>query len=1392
MLDFLRFVKSYPKKGVMQIRPDYDLLTCSDLMIRGGHFYAIWVEELGKWSTNEFDAIALIDKELKAYAEECTEKDEDNEMIVKVSYLRRSSSGAIDGWIKFCERQMPDNYHPLDETLIFSNMEPKKEDYSSKCLPYPLEKGDHSSWDRLIGTLYSEPERHKLEWAIGSIVNGDSKELQKFIVLYGSAGTGKSTVLNIISSLFEGYCGTFDAKALGSSTNQFAFEAFKNNPLVAIQHDGDLSRIEDNTRLNSLVSHEYVSVNEKNRSIYERQFHSFLFMGTNKPVKITDAKSGLLRRLIDVSPSGKKINIIEYRQLLRQIDFELGAIAWHCKEVYEADPHAYDDYVPLSMMGASNDFYNFISDSYYVFRKDDGTSLKAAWEMYKEYCEDARVTYPMPRRAFQEELKNYFKEYQERAYIPETGTRVRSYYSGFDIDKFENPEKIPVEEIEKTTWLEFGANPSMFDAIAQNYPAQYANKNGTPNKKWANVTTVLKDLDSTKLHYIKVPYEHIVIDFDLTDATGEKSLERNLKEASKWPPTYAELSKSGKGIHLHYIYTGGDPEKLSRVYAPNVEIKVFTGDSSLRRQLTQCNELQIANISSGLPLKGDSPMTTMADIKNEQALIRRVYKGIHKEYSPYTKPSIDFIKKDMDAAYRAGFSYDIWNLRPLVLELAASSTHNADYCIKQVGKMKFRSKDMEKQILGELKKTQQEIAENTSIGFRNDYVFYDCEVFPTVNFVNWKLMGPANPMIQWIMPTPQQIEELLEYKLIGFNNRRYDNHIIYSILIGYKPDAVYNLSQRIIVKRDKNAFFGQAYNLSYTDIYDYCAKKQSLKKWEVELGIHHQELGIPWDEPLPKEKWPLVSEYCDNDVLATEAVFNATQADFQARLILSDLTGLTPNDTTNSQSTRLIFGTNRHPQNDFNYRNLGDPDVKIDKSAHAEFRKRVKDKEYFLFDDQGRPNFKGYNYNKGVSLYRDEEVGEGGYVYAEPGIYTNVALLDVASMHPTSLICENLFGDHYTKRFAELKEARLAIKHEDWDKAETLMDGKLKPYVEKCKSGDIKHSDLAYALKIVINSVYGLTSAKFDNPFRDPRNVDNIVAKRGALFMVNLKHEVQKQGFTVAHIKTDSIKIPNATPEIIQFVMDYGKAYGYDFEHEATYEKMCLVNDAVYIAKYANTGKWTATGTQFQVPYVFKTLFSREPIKFSDLCETKSVTSALYLDFNEGLPDVSEYEKERKAAVSKLNKARKNYSDYCNNVQSLERGLKKLRDADKTIDLEEDIALQRKQIEEFDKLARDAKVAMDSLPIKIAELDKKIAPGHDYKFIGRVGLFSPVIEDGGLLCREQKGEYYAATGSKGYRWAESETLNDDMSKIDMRYYKHLVDEAADAVSQYGDLEWFRS
>ena len=403
MLDFISISTRSKSKGIVEIYPKFIIKKSSDLMIRGRDFYAIWVEERELWSTDEQDAIQLIDRELRRYYEENKDKIEG---IPKVLYLWDAESGMIDTWHRYCQQQMRDNFHMLDEKLIFSNAETNKKDYASKRLNYPLEQGECPAYDKLMSTLYSEEERHKIEWAIGSIVAGESVKLQKFMVLYGAAGTGKSTVLNIIQQLFEGYYSVFDAKALGSSNNSFALEAFKSNPLVAIQHDGDLSKIEDNTRLNSLVSHELMTINEKFKSTYASRFKCFLFMGTNKPVKITDGKSGLIRRLIDVSPSGNKLDAKEYKKTTKQISFELGAIAYHCKEVYLSDPGRYDTYIPMAMLGASNDFYNFVIDSYHVFKREDGTTLKAAWEMYKTYCDEAKVAYPFSQRNFKEELKN--------------------------------------------------------------------------------------------------------------------------------------------------------------------------------------------------------------------------------------------------------------------------------------------------------------------------------------------------------------------------------------------------------------------------------------------------------------------------------------------------------------------------------------------------------------------------------------------------------------------------------------------------------------------------------------------------------------------------------------------------------------------------------------------------------------------------------------------------------------------------------------------------------------------------------------------------------------------------------------------------------------------------
>lgn len=1357
MLDFLMIATRSGKRGIIEVYPKFIIKKSNDLMIRGGDFYAIWIEERGIWSTDEQDAVDLIDRELDQYAEENRKRFDDN---IRVLHMWDAETGMIDNWHRYCQKQMKDQFHMLDEKLVFSNTKVGKRDYASKSLPYPLEPGETPAWDKLISTLYSPEERHKIEWCIGSIVTGDSKKLQKFLVFYGAVGTGKSTIINVIQQLFEGYHTSFSAKDLGSSSNAFALEAFRSNPLVAIQHDGDLSRIEDNTRINSLVSHEMMTVNEKFRSAYSNRFKTFLIMGTNKPVRITDAKSGIIRRLIDVTPTGDKVPPTEYRLLTKQIPFELGGIAWHCQEVYLENPDYYSDYIPISMMGASNDFYNFVVDSYHVFKREDGVSLKSAWEMYKTYTEEAKVPYPVSRMIFKEELKNYFRNYEERFSMGD-GSRVRNYYSGFRTEKFEDqaPEEketssSPVPAHPSIDFVD-GA-PSYFDKACGDCLAQYANEEGTPRRKWEKVSTKLSSLDTTKLHYVKLPENHIVIDFDIPDEQGQKSFEQNLAEASKWPATYAEVSKSGCGIHLHYIYSG-DPTRLSRIYDDHIEVKVFTGNSSLRRKLSKCNDLPIATISSGLPLKGENNVVNSKVVQSEKGLRVQIKRNLNKEIHPATKPSIDFIYKILTDAYESGLTYDVTDMRNAVLAFAANSTNQAEYCIKLVNKMPFKSAE-------------------DGLAVKNDdakLVFYDVEVFPNLFLVNWKIEGPDQTVVRMINPKPTDIESLMKFRLVGFNCRRYDNHILYARLMGYTNEQLFNLSQKIINSekkaRSNNCFFGEAYNVSYTDVYDFCSVKQSLKKWEIELGLHHQELGLPWDQPVPEHLWQKVAEYCDNDVIATEAVFNARKADFVAREILADVAGMTVNDTTNSLTTRIIFGGNKRPQNQFNYRNMGDVSQIYDPNKDLPFTFGEEEYDgYTAFDKKKRPIFPGYKFEGGKSLYRGEEVGEGGYVYAEPGMYGDIALLDIASMHPSSIIAEELFGPEYTKRFQEIKDARVEIKHKNFEKARKMLNGALAKYLTDEGSAD----SLAQALKIAINSVYGLTSANFENPFRDNRNKDNIVAKRGALFMVNLKHEVQKRGFTVAHIKTDSIKIPDATPGIIQFVMDYGKMYGYVFEHEATYDRMCLVNNAVYIAKYGtgekcqqaygyipsdirkHPGEWTATGTQFQIPYVFKRLFSKEEIVFEDMCETKSVTTALYLDTNETLPDVSDLEAERDKLWKQINDPKR---------------------------LNESMEVECARIEELEPL---------------------IEAGHNYIFVGKVGSFCPMKPgyNGGLLLREVvdkktgKKSYASAGGAKGYRWLESEMVK-QLGKeegIDRSYYDAMVDTAVADISQYGDFEWFVS
>ena len=1310
MLDFVAVRTMSPKKGEIDVYPEFLVNKAKDIMVKGRSFYAVWDEHKGMWSKNEEDVQELVDYILATEAKKLKEKTDEK---VTVKYLKNFSSKK---WTEFQNyyKSLPDHYHELDTSITFQNSEITKTSYVSHVLPYEMVQMDTPAYNKLTSVLYSEEELRKIEWAIGAIISGDSKKIQKFLVLYGAPGTGKSTMIDIIQELFTGYYSVFDSKALGNSNNAFSLEPFKMNPLVAIQHDGDLSRIEDNTKLNSIISHEALTVNEKFKPTYSNRFNSFLIMGTNKPVRITDSKSGIIRRLIDVHPTGEKIKASEYYKLIDDVKYELGGIAYHCLKVYESlGKNYYNDYIPISMMNTTNNVYSFIEEEFEWFTTEEEISLNAAWMRYKNYCLDANIQYPLNKLNFKEELKTYFTEFKERT------KTARNIYKGF------RPEKFNISILKKDdgsqSWIILKEQHSKLDDLMKDFPAQYATKDGLPKKPWSEVNTLLKDLDSRRQHYVNGPAYIICVDLDLKNELGEKDLELNLKEADKFPPTYAEVSKSGKAIHLYYIYTG-DPGQLSTSYGPNVEIKVFNGNSALRRKLTLCNNLDIATISSGLPLK-EQKMVSEKEIKDQAHLVALIKKGLNKEVFPNTKPSIDYISMILNQAYDSGMIYDVEDLRGTIRDFALTSTNQKDYCLKEVMKMPFKSKQTAEEV-------ELEDLADAPVNVLSDempLIIFDVEVFPNLFICCWKIKGAKGKSARhkMINPTPDDIKELCKNRLVGFNNRDYDNHILWARMMGYTNMDLFKLSQKIIDKDQDFKGFKQAKSLSYTDVYDFLSakNKMSLKKWEIKLRIKHNELGLPWDQPVPEKLWDTVAEYCCDDVDATEAVWDENVGDWEARLILSKLSGLSVNCTTNTHTCRIIVGNDKHPQSKFIYTDLSKefPGYRFDK--------------FGIDRDDYIP---GTKIVSGKSIYKGQDPGEGGRVRAIPGYYEWVALLDVVSMHPSTIIYLKLFGKEYTARFEDVKNARVAIKNGDFKKAEEILM-RINPEIVDLfeKEGGIEKNAeaLAGGLKTAINSAYGLTSAKFSNLLKDERNVDNIVAKRGALFMIDLEEEVESRGFKVVHTKTDSIKIPNATPEIISFVKEYGSKKGYEFDHEATYEKMCLVNESVYVAKYATAekctemydyipkdckkhgGEWTATGTQFQVPYVFKKLFSKEPIEFYDVCETKSVTTAIYIDYNENLAEEQ----------------------------------------------------------------------------------------HDYNFVGKVGLFCPVLpgRNGGLLVRknDRTGKYDAVIGTKNkktkesFRWLEADDAlkyGDDWWKenVDFTYYDNLTNEAAEAINEYVDYIQF--
>lgn len=1157
-----------------EVSPDFIFGDAKDLVVKGSKFYAYWNGSF--WDTKQKNLFYDIDSLLWRKAREL--EDGRPGLRIDVKEIRKASAGKFRLFADFC-KACETSEISFNQKVLFADHKMQRRDYATTQLTYSPQEGEAVAFKELIGTLYLPKELDKILWFMGALFTNNMYKIEKFMYLYGSKGSGKGTVLKIFRMLFQEYCGTIDLKLL-TSADQFATGQIQEVPLL-IDEDTDISHIYNDTPLLKLTSHETISVNKKFKEPYDVRFIGLLITASNQRYKVRNVDSGITRRAIVVNPSGQKVSHTKYNQLMTQIKYELPYIAnMAIQRFEELGFDYYDDYFDVDMAEQTDHIFDFMRTN--AIHMQHGITLKQISELYREYLEDMGWKTDGYKATIKREALRYFDTMLKDSHID--GMRVNNYFKGFRWNVAFPEGVVGTTEANDTVipddWLDFNYHNEVFNKLAAEYPAQLALRNGNPSEKWDNVVTTLSDIKTSKLHWVKVPLNHIIIDFDLKDEEGNKNLELNIEAASKFPPTYAELSKSGQGIHLHYIYDGNVNE-LNNLVDKHIEIKVYKGNASLRRIDKASNNLQPSHISSGLPLKERKDETMYEHVKEitytEKTLRKFVKRQLGmiegKEPShPNTKPTIDFIAHEIQKAFDMGLEYDLTDLKHDVFLRAIRSTNNKEYCVAVFQKIPWSS------IRDDEGVTENKLTNFTKIYPKEELVFFDIEVYPNLFVVVWKKYHD-DEFTKWINPTPDQIEYLLSFPIVGFNNRRYDNHILYARLLGCNNLELFRQSYRIVNEKNaKSGMYAAAYELSYTDIYEYAQKKQSLKRWEVDLGIKHVEMEIPWDQPVPEELIPVVVDYCVNDVDATEKLFDAIYADYVAREILATIAKGSMNATNNQLTAKFIFGDDPRPQDKFNYVNLA-------------------------------TIFPGYKYEFGKSYYRGFETGEGGFVYAEPGVYKNIALLDVESMHPNSLVNMNYFGP-YTQRYADLLKVRVLLKHNKIDEVKRMFDGVLAPFLDNPEF----LKPLVTALKIVINSVYGMTSAKFDNKFKHPDNIDNIVAKRGALFMVDLKFAIKEQGYQVCHIKTDSVKIPNADEKIIKFVEDFGAQdkYKYRFEHEHTYKRMALINNAVYIAQLEDD-KWSPTGAEYANTYLLKRVWTKEELVDKDFFITKQSKGHIYL-----------------------------------------------------------------------------------------------------------------------------------------------------------------------------------
>jgi hypothetical protein len=410
------------------------------------------------------------------------------------------------------------------------------------------------------------------------------------------------------------------------------------------------------------------------------------------------------------------------------------------------------------------------------------------------------------------------------------------------------------------------------------------------------------------------------------------------------------------------------------------------------------------------------------------------------------------------------------------------------------------------------------------------WVIYDVETPPNYFCVTFKQVNKDN-IWRFQIDTERNINDQLKLRefikdkrLVGFNNKPFDDHIINHIAeADYEVSnlEIYQLAQEII---NENKFSPYKNSLDLMKLLYLDKIMKGLK--QVAINLQHeliQDLPYAYNKFLTTEEKNEVLEYNLNDVLITERIFNHSKEEILIRLEAEKLYGINAISESRSGLANRIaeklyadrLGLEGEDKYDFKKIKTERDSINLDNVVYDKYKTIFKTKNIQQFV---KHLCKQTVYPDGEKISIDFPIlnigglplqfGAGGIHSVDaPGYYIRskgkvLRDADVTSFYPFQIIQNAICPAHLNK------QAFLGMYLEDM----------ILPRVAAKKEGKKGRAEI---LKIVINAIYGKFTSKF-HWLRDPL-CGLQVTINCQLALVYLIEKLHLAGIEVISANTDGV-----------------------------------------------------------------------------------------------------------------------------------------------------------------------------------------------------------------------------------------------------------------------------